>query len=268
MKGDCTLTDSVIVEVLPAPVADAGNDTSVCYGTNGILHGSGGVSYSWTPSFFLSNDTIAEPVVSGATGSVVYTLQVTDASGCRSAQADTVVLRVVPPASVSAGRDTIVATGEPVQLSAIDANHSGFDQYTWSPADGLNDATSKDPVAVLEHSVTYEVRAMTPEGCVAQDTVKITVYKGPAVYVPNSFTPNGDGHNDVLRVIMPGGTLRNFIVFNRWGQEVFRTANPSVGWDGCLNGTAQPAGAFVWMVDAVDYTGKMIQTKGTVVLIR
>ncbi|HLZ90055.1 MAG TPA: gliding motility-associated C-terminal domain-containing protein, partial [Puia sp.] len=268
-RGDCTLTDSTTVMVLQAPVANAGNDTSICYGTIGILQGSGGVSYSWTPSTFLNNDTIANPVVSGALHSVVYTLQVTDGSGCRSIRDDTVVLRVVPPAKVYAGKDTIVAIGEPLQLNAIDLNHSGFDHYTWSPPDGLNDALSQDPVAVVENSVTYEVRAVTPEGCAAENTIKITAYKGPTIYVPNSFTPNGDGHNDVLRLVMPGmATLRYFIIFNRWGQEVFHTTNPSMGWDGRLNGAGQAAGVFVWTVEAVDYTGKVIQKKGTVLLIR
>jgi gliding motility-associated-like protein len=268
-RGNCTLTASTIVQVLAAPTADAGKDTSLCFGTNGILRGSGGGSYSWTPSTFLDNDTIAEPVVSQASHSVIYTLQVTDASGCRSLRKDSVLLKVIPPARLSAGRDTVIAINEPLQLLATDVNQSGFDQYTWSPSVGLNDPLSQHPVALLENSVTYGVRAMTPEGCVAEASVEITVYKGPDIYLPNSFTPNGDGHNDVLRIRMPGiPTLRYFTIFNRWGQEVFHTTNPSTGWDGRLNGTALPAGVFVWMVEAVDYSGKLFQRKGTILLIR
>jgi gliding motility-associated-like protein len=271
-KGNCTLTASVTVQVLPAPVANAGKDTSVCYGTNGVLHGSGvseSGSWSWTPATFLNNDAVASPVVSQATRSVAYVLHVTDASGCGSLHDDTVLLRVVPPTQVSAGRDTTIASNAPLQLHAEDVNHSGFDRYTWSPSEGLNNAFSEDPIAILDKSITYEVRAITPEGCPATDVVKITVYKGPDIYVPGAFTPNGDGHNDVLRITAPGVvTLRSFAIFNRWGQEVFRTANPSMGWDGKLNGTPQEPGTYVWMVEGLDYTGKLIQKKGTLLLIR
>jgi len=266
-KGSCTLTDSLIVQVLPAPVANAGKDTSICYASDAILRGSGGVC-SWRPSTFLNNTAIAEPVVSHALYSVDYILQVTDGSGCHSIKDDTVRLRVVPLARVSAGSDKIISIHQPLQLNAIDLNLSGFNQYTWSPSSGLDNALSENPMAMVDNSISYKVTAVTPEGCTAMDTVKVTVYKGPDIYVPNAFTPNGDGHNDVLRVTAPGIKTLLFVVFNRWGQEVFRTTNPGMGWDGRLKGTPQDAGTFVWMLEAVDYTGKVIQRKGTVLLIR
>jgi len=268
-KGTCTLTDSLMAEVLPAPVANAGNDTSICYASDGVLRGSGGIACSWTPSTFLNDPTIAEPVVSHALHSVFYTLQVTDALGCRSVRNDTVLLRVVPQARVSAGRDTIISINQPLQLTAVDLNLSGFNQYAWTPSYGLNNELSQNPVAVVGSSISYEVTAVTPEGCAATGAVKVTVYKGPDIYIPNAFTPNGDGHNDVLKITAPGlKKLLYFTVFNRWGQEVFRTTDPGMGWNGCLKGNPLDAGTFVCMVEAIDYTGKVIQRKGTVLLIR
>ncbi|HEX6431094.1 MAG TPA: gliding motility-associated C-terminal domain-containing protein, partial [Niastella sp.] len=268
-KNKCTLTDSLIIQVLPAPIANAGIDTSICYASDGVLRGSGGDIYAWKPSVYLNNANIAEPVVSHATTSIVYTLQVTDGSGCHSIRDDTVIFRVVPQAKVLAGRDTIIASNQPLQLLAVDLNGSGFNQYTWFPAYGLDNELLENPVAVVENNITYEVTASTPEGCIATDAVKVTVFKNSDVYVPNAFTPNGDNRNDVFRITAPGiKKLIYFTVFNRWGQEVFRTTNPLMGWNGSLNGTAQDTGTFVWKVEAVDYTGKVIKRKGTVQLIR
>ena len=268
-KGNCTLIDSLIVTVLPAPVADAGNDTSVCYASNGMLHGSGGVSYTWTPGTYLSNEAIAKPRVVYPKQSVTYTLQVTDAHGCHSLQADTMLFHVIPAAEVWAGNDTIVAVGQPLQLQAVDKNQSGFTQYTWSPSYGLLNPLVANPVALLENNGTYQVTALTPEGCTATDAVYVKVFKYVDIYVPNAFTPNGDGHNEIFRITAPGlKTLKYFIIMNRWGQEVFRTTNPAAGWDGTLNGNRQLAGSFVWALEGVDYMGRIFRRRGTVELIR
>jgi gliding motility-associated-like protein len=110
---------------------------------------------------------------------------------------------------------------------------------------------------------------VTAEGCPGYDTLHIKVYKGPDIYVPNAFTPDGDGHNDLFRPVLAGTTeLYYFNVYNRYGQLVFTTKQPGKGWDGRVNGINQPAGVFVWMVKAKDYLGKLIEKKGTVMLIR
>jgi gliding motility-associated-like protein len=89
------------------------------------------------------------------------------------------------------------------------------------------------------------------------------------LFVPNAFTPNGDGHNDVLRVIPIGiRALNYFTVFNRWGQRVFTTTDPGTGWDGTVNGVLQPVGTYVWMAGGVNYKGEVVERKGVVVLIR
>jgi gliding motility-associated-like protein len=89
------------------------------------------------------------------------------------------------------------------------------------------------------------------------------------IFVPNAFTPNNDGHNDLLRAIPIGITqFKYFTVYNRWGQPVFTTTNASVGWDGTLSGNILPPGTFVWVAAGVDYTGRLVQRKGVVILIR
>ncbi|MBL7749995.1 MAG: gliding motility-associated C-terminal domain-containing protein, partial [Chitinophagaceae bacterium] len=93
--------------------------------------------------------------------------------------------------------------------------------------------------------------------------------KGPEIYVPSAFTPNGDGKNDILRAL-PAGVQQflYFRVYNRWGQLVFQTQDHRIGWDGKINGQIPPTGTFVWVAEGIDYLGQRILRKGTVVLIR
>ena len=92
---------------------------------------------------------------------------------------------------------------------------------------------------------------------------------GPDIFVPSAFTPNGDGRNDVLKPIPVGiKTFDYFKVFNRWGQLVYVTGEVGKGWDGNVNGTRQQSGTYVYVTQGIDYTGKIIFRKGTVVLIR
>ena len=187
------------------------------------------------------------------------------ADGCQSPVTDAPVR--VTAVFARAGADTIVAAGQPLQLQAqwIDPRI----QYTWEPATGLNNPFIPDPVAVLRKDQTYRLVLTSPEGCRDEDTVKIKVYEGPEFYVPNAFTPNNDGRNDVFRVIAAGvPKLDFFCVWNRWGQEVYRSADLPGGWDGSWQGQPAPAATYVWMVQGVDYTGRRFSRQGTVTLIR
>jgi gliding motility-associated-like protein len=106
-------------------------------------------------------------------------------------------------------------------------------------------------------------------GCIGYDTVFIKVYNGPTYYVPNAFSPNGDGLNDVFRAV-PSGIVRTeyFRIFNRYGNLVFDTREYLKGWDGSFLGKKQPLGTYVWMVKGVDRDGKTVEMKGTVMLVQ
>ncbi|WP_431213749.1 T9SS type B sorting domain-containing protein [Puia sp. P3] len=139
------------------------------------------------------------------------------------------------------------------------------------PLPGLDNPNSADPTFVLNNSeeVQFVVEATTAGGCSGTDTVNVKVFGVAGLFVPNAFTPNNDGRNDILRVIGPGiGKLVVFAVYDRWGRQVFLTRNAGVGWDGTFGGRNMDAGTYVWMAEAVDDHGKIVQKKGTVVLIR
>jgi gliding motility-associated-like protein len=154
-------------------------------------------------------------------------------------------------------------------LNAVDVNNLGFSSYQWSPASGLSDPSSQDPVAQIAGNITYNVTATTAAGCVGTGSIVIVVVPGSDIVVPNAFTPNGDGHNDVLRVDALGiRDFQYFKVFNRWGQEVFSSANTGVGWDGTVGGQLAPMGTYVWVASGLDFHGRAVQRRGTVILIR
>jgi len=267
-KGECTLADSVVVTINQLPVANAGANTTICYNQNATLQGSGGGTYSWSPVLYLSNATIADPEVIAPPGSMSYVLRVTDAEGCQSLP-DTVSVIVLPKAVVFAGDDTTILVGQPLELYATDVNGTGFTQFSWSPVTDLNNPGIQNPVANPAVDITYTVTASTPQGCAASGSMEVIVIKGVILTVPSGFTPDGNGHNDVLRVLAAGiRKLDYFAVFNRWGQEVFRTSNLSEGWDGRMHGEAMPTGTYVWTLEAVDIAGKVRAENGTVLLIR
>ena len=163
-----------------------------------------------------------------------------------------------------AGNDTIIATGQPLQLNA-----SGGTVYSWQPATGLNDTNIDNPIAVLQKDQVYVVSIRNDDGCEGRDTIRIKVYKGPDLYVPSAFTPDHNGLNDVFRVTAPGfKQLDYFRVYDRWGKLVFETREISKGWDGTLHGVEQSTGVYVWIVKGIDYRNKSLFKKGTVTLIR
>jgi len=182
-------------------------------------------------------------------------------NGCRATASRVLSIRKV---EVSAGRDTTVAIGQPLQLVA-----SGASTYSWTPATGLNDAAIGNPVAELSGNMTYYLTGVTGEGCVGYDTLNVTVYKGPDIYVPSAFSPNADGRNDVFKPVYAGTVeLYYFSVYNRWGQLVFTTKEVGKGWDGKIDGRDQPTGTYVWILRAKDYLGHVVEKKGTVLLLR
>lgn len=267
--GACSEKDSVLVIVNPAPDAIAGNSSTICKGQNSQLNGSGGVAYSWTPLSYLSDPSISNPVVTNPPASVTYHLEVTDANGCNSLQRSSVTIYVTTTTKVFSGNDTSIVMNQPFGLNAVDVNNSGFIEYNWSPSYGLNDPGVQKPITTLDRDVTYLVTATTASGCIATDEVKIKVYIGPEIYVPTAFSPDNDGLNDILKAIPVGiKTFKHFVVYNRWGQQIFYTTDPNRGWDGRIKGVEQDTGTFVWIAEGKDGKGNIIQKKGSVTLIR
>jgi gliding motility-associated-like protein len=267
--GICTRIDSVTMFFNAAPVADAGSNTTICFGNDVHLSGSGGTLFRWSPNTFLNNANLQNPTSVRPANTITYYLNVAAANGCVSLQKGSVTITVIPEAKLFAGNDTVIAMGQPLPLQAVDVNHSGFNTFLWSPSYGLSNPFVANPLAIVDHDINYTVIANTANGCTTGSMIKIKVYKGPEIYVPTAFTPNGDGLNDVLRAKPVGmRSFSYFRIYNRWGQPVFVTSDPQQGWDGSIKGVMQSTGTYMWMAEATDYKGNIIQRKGSVTIIR
>ena len=115
----------------------------------------------------------------------------------------------------------------------------------------------------------YRVEVIDSNYCIAYDTVVVAVNKNSPMFVPNAFTPNGDGVNDRFQVAnIAFNKLVEMRVFNRWGQQVCNTTDNRQGWDGTLNGTPQEAGVYQYLIRVALADGNIRVFKGDVTLIR
>ena len=262
--GSCIATDAVTVTPVPFPVANAGIDTILCFGSSVQLKAFGGSRFVWTPSGLLNNPIVSNPVARPQI-TTNFVVAVYDNKGCSKPGFDTVRVEVIPPVKACAGNDTVVVIGQPLQLFA-----SGGDSYQWTPSRYLSNPTIFNPIAKLSDEIVYTLKVTTKEGCVGSDTIRIKVYKTPPdIYVPTAFTPNADGLNDILTPIPVGIEIFSYFkLYNRYGELVFSTTEVGKGWNGTFKGKQQGNETFVWHVLGRDYLGREIFKKGQTTLVR
>ena len=167
--------------------------------------------------------------------------------------------------AVTISPDQTIFSGQKVQLFASGPGTI----YEWTPAAGLNYSRISNPKASPTATTTYKVKISNNIGCFVEKTVKVTVMELDDIYIPTGFTPNDDGKNDLLIPLMATKySLKEFSVYNRWGQRVYTTATTGEGWNGKQNGIVNDSGVYIWILKAADEAGKLIEKKGTVVLIQ
>ncbi|UYQ93512.1 PKD domain-containing protein [Chitinophaga horti] len=179
---------------------------------------------------------------------------------------DRVVTQNIPLYEVNpfAGNDTIIAKGQLFTLQG-----SGGDKFTWWPSDGLSSPNVRDPQVSGNEDITYVLRVDNVQGCFGYDTINVKYYAGPELYIPNAFSPNGDGQNDRFRFIPVGFQQYNFFrIFNRWGELVYNSIDFRMGWDGNINGRPSKPDTYLWILEGIDLYGNKILRKGTVTLLR
>ena len=263
----CTNTDFVTITMLDPLSANAGPDVEICL-NDSIQIGAGfieGQFYSWTPAKDLSSVSSSNPVAK-PTQTITYTLVVSDTLGCTPIT-DNVTVTVNSLPSANAGLDDTITAGGSVQLIG-----TGGVQYFWTPSSGLSNANLFNPLASPDTTTDYVLTVTDLFGCQNTDTVNITVidFEKPW-WIPTTFTPDGNGHNDVLFVRGGGFLTFEFSVYNRYGELLFLTKNINEGWDGNsrITGDDVPPDAYVWKLTGVlNSNGEKVNEKGLVNLVK
>lgn len=272
---DCDLVDSVTYTFVDGAMELTGPDT-MCVGDTLILEAhnlipSVTIDYSWSPNTGLlavgPGDSTAS--VSPPSSQYYYLTGVTNL-GCTIYDSTWINVNYIDPSDVyaTATPDTIPENGTTTLEAFPDV--AGY-QYFWSPPIGLSSPTGQTVQASPDQDAVYEVtiygdgcEVKTPVNVVVQEFICGDIY----IFVPNAFTPNGDGENDVLYVRGQHLTEIDLKIFDRWGELVFESTDQSIGWDGTFKGEPVDPDVYVYHLVAICFDGQESLIKGNISLLK
>jgi gliding motility-associated-like protein len=252
----CENTDQIEITVNPLPSVGAGADQTICEGEEVTLSGSGADSYAWDNSVLDGS-----PFVPGSTNT--YTVIGTDANGCENTATVTVNVSPQPNANFTA---TPTAGLSPLEVDFTD-NSSNGTSYEWNFGNGQTETTGTptNQFTTYSESGSYQVVLTVTNGtCSDNMSVIILVDDLPLSYIiPNVFTPNEDGSNDLLHMDIKNAASLEMEIFNRWGNlvGVVNSTDSEKGWNGQNINTGQPVsdGVYFYTYKIVDLNGEEIE---------
>ena len=272
-----TLTMRPGVKVVESPLIHIGGDSVICVNERAVHLGvfdrpdTSDVRWIWQlPNG--TNPAQQNPAPQTYTpGNYVLTTIATNSSGCRDTATQNLIVHALPVITAPSPLTKIV--GVPITLPATYS--SGVVSYLWSPSATLDCSTCPQPVATPKFTTNYTVSVVDSNGCKNTADVKvIVVCKGATIFLPNTFSPNGDGTNDVLYVRGVGlDRVRSLRIFNRWGEVVFEqrdfpTNNAAYGWNGTYKGRKASPDVYIYQVEVFCENSEIIRWEGNVALIQ
>ena len=265
----CKSEDTVTVHLRTLTVSRGWGDTEVCRNVVVPLFDTGGTKYTWIPAAGLSSSSIFDPTATPA-ATTTYTVIAQYGSCIPDTNYITIIVHQLP--TVDAGPDQYLVAGSVAQLNATGTL---ITDYSWADAHTLSCDTCADPLASMHSTTTYTVTVTSDFGCKASDTVTIYLHCDETqIFIPNSFTPNGDAQNDVFYPRGKGiSSIKAFRIYNRWGELLFERTNIAINdisnaWDGSYNGGLPRPDVYVYLIDAQCDTGEPIFLKGDVTIIK
>ena len=261
----CADTDTMNIKVWPGNFASLipTTDTGICPGDSIRMIVSGtGVTFKWTPDLYLDNGSSPNPISHPITN-IDYGVLVTDIHGCHDTFQRRLTIR--PQAVLGLPDSVTIYPGESTMLNPAGNCIANF---LWYPSMGLSQTNTTNPIAMPDITTMYHVTGQTDWGCIGTDSITVIVRNQSIVEVPNVFVP-GSGPGSELKILSKGiATLKNFSIFNRWGNKVFETSDVNEGWNGKFNGEPQPLGVYVYILEAYTNDGQKIYKQGNITLIR
>jgi gliding motility-associated-like protein len=271
-NAGCYEEDSVFVDFVSSAISLTAND-SICAGETTVVTATNtnpafSFSYSWSPSSILVAPSVMNQVaVQPPTSQYIY-VTATASNGCVVQDSLFIAVSSIAPGSVIASANPLlVPAGGTTTLSAQPNGLS----YSWLPTDQVTNPTAQTTTATVEQNTIFVLSA-TDGICTREDTVLVRIFtflcEESFIYVPNAFTPNGDGENDVLYVrgeLIEGMLFR---VFDRWGEMVFESTDRLIGWDGSFRGKQLDPDVYDYYLKAICIDGDESIIKGNITLMK
>jgi gliding motility-associated-like protein len=241
-------SETQTVTVSPQIIIAITGNQSICFGKKITLNAGGGNKYLWAPSESLNSSTSSE-VIASPSVTTIYTVNISNNGIC--GKTATVLVTVNPKPQVFAGRDTIFNLDEPMFINA-----TGTGTLTWVSGEDIFCKDCPETKINATQSGCYVIEAITEFGCKASDDVCVEITTNSEMFIPNSFTPNDDGLNDVFFVYGFSLPEIKIEIFDRWGEKVFSSNNQKIGWDGTYKGTACKSDIYVYNLSYKSLNGK------------
>jgi gliding motility-associated-like protein len=274
-NGLCLSTKTISIQVFNCdpPIASFTTLTndSICTGGcvtfTSTTSGSAPISYQWViPGGTPPNSTMVNPQICfNTSGNYTVGLIATNAYGSDTLIISNFINVADTPSVVKAFGDTLIKIGHTTPISAI-----GATTYYWTPDNGsLACSTCSNTIAQPTITTQYIVTGYNSPYCSRQDTITVSIDNVcDDFFVPNVFSPNGDGLNESVNVHGFCISSYNLQIFNRWGEKVFETTDKTVGWDGTFKGKPMDTSVFMYKVNGITLDGKPFLIKGNVTLLR
>lgn len=259
----CSTTRSFIINVQKPIYPYVDRPTKICKGKYITMRASGGLYYHWTPPLYI-NDTLTDTPQVYPDKFFTYKVYISNDCFIDSILAD-VYVDTLP--KVDAGNDTTIFGDSEITLTA----KSEALLFNWLPKPMILSNPFLSSITVSPPDTTlYKVFVTDGQGCIGYDSVFVFIDPSIVLLIPTGFSPNGDGKNDVFKIIKSLNVreLFSFEVFNRWGEKVFFTKNINDGWNGTYNELPSPGGVYVWRVEGIGAHNEKIMRSGNVTLIR
>ncbi|MCB0640013.1 MAG: gliding motility-associated C-terminal domain-containing protein, partial [Phaeodactylibacter sp.] len=235
-----------------------------------VIGGAAPYQYSIDGGLTFSSD----PVFTGLDPGT-YNLVIQDAMGEILESTEFIV--PAPELAINLAAQASLLLGESTQLEVqLNLLPSQIDSIIWTPATGLSCTDCLNPIAMPTQTTEYTVTVIDIYGCEAEARVLVVVDPSPAIYIPNAFSPNGDGINDIFLIYARDGSverIRKFQVFDRWGELVFEYENfdpnnPAYGWDGYFRGELMNPAVFAYYAIVDFINGQQMLYEGDITLVR
>lgn len=256
----CSSKKEIYIEVVPQVTASISESYTICNGQYVKLIAGGGPTYTWMPAEGLTNSSIYNPIASPSV-STLYTVDVSFFNNCGATA--TVYIHVNPNPTVNAGEDYAANLDEPMYLNA-----AGSGTLTWLSGDGILCYPCPKTQIMPKSSSCYKIQAINEFGCKAIDEICVEVTTNYNIYVPNIFTPNGDGVNDEFIVYGTGLSKFEMLIFDRWGEKLFVSYDQLKGWDGTYKGQMSKSDVYPYMIKYHSLDGKAHTKTGHVSLLK